>query len=40
MNFDKQKDIIVESETDDETDNCCGQRENEKVFDHEKCYGI
>ena len=34
--YNKQKDIIVESET----ENCCDQREDEKVFDHEKCNGI
>ena len=38
--YDKQKDIIVKTETDDETENCCDLREDKKVLDLEKCNGI
>ena len=32
--------IIVGSETDNEADKCSDQRDDEKVFDLETCYGI
>ena len=36
---DKQNDIIVDSETDNEADNCSDQRDEKKVFDLEKTLG-
>ena len=40
VEYDKQKDAIIESETDNETHCCDHQRTNEEVFDPEKCHGI
>ena len=37
---DKQNDIIVDSETDNEADNCSDQRDGKKVFDLEKTHGM
>ena len=38
--YDKQNDIIVDFETDNEADYCSDQRDEEKVFDLEKTHGI
>ena len=37
--YDKQKDVIIDSETDNKAENCSDQRDGKEVSDLEKCHG-
>ena len=37
---DRQNDITVDSETDNDADNCSDQRDEKKVFDLQKTHGM